>query len=384
MVAERVELRGRRDARLCELSAALARLGHDVTVLVRRDDPAPPDLLEGADGTRILCVTAGPPEPMTEGQAAQYMGAFARSLDSRWATDRPDVIHANCAASGLATQLVARRLNLPVVQTFGTRDAYGVHESDMRDRLRLEAVVARNATKVVATCSDDLFHIMRMGVSRSRVAVVPCGVNVDRFSPEGPIAPRSERHRIVAIGRCCRGAGFDVVVRALPQMPDVELVLAGMGSPERESEEELGRLRDMARRAGVADRLLVRESVAPPELPALIRSADVVVCTPVYDSLGAMALAAMACGVPVVATAVGAMVDSVVHDVTGWLVPPNSPVDVGRAVNHLIRDEFLRKSFGAAGRDRARVRSSWDRIAFDTARIYDSLVQAGNPRPASA
>lgn len=384
MVAERVEVRGRCDARLCELSAALARLGHDVTVMVRRDDPALPDLLEGTDGIRIMCLTAGPPEPMTEGEAAQYMGAFARALDSRWAADRPDVIHAHCAASGIATQLVARRLDLPVVQTFGTRDAHGVHESEMRDRLRLEAVVARNATKVVATCSDDVSHIVRMGVSRSRVTVVPCGVNVDRFSPEGPIAPRSERHRIVGIGRCCRGAGFDVLVRALPHMPDVELVLAGIGSSDRESEDELGRLRDMAGQAGVADRLLVRESLAPADLPELIRSADVVVCTPMYDSLGATALAAMACGVPVVATAVGAMVDSVVHDVTGWLVPPNQPVDVGRAVNHLIRDEFLRKSFGAAGRDRVRVRYSWDRIAFDTARIYDGLVQTGDQSSASA
>jgi D-inositol-3-phosphate glycosyltransferase len=82
----------------------------------------------------------------------------------------------------------------------------------------------------------------------------------------------------------------------------------------------------------------------------------------------------MACGVPVVASAVGGLVDTVVHDVTGLLVPPNRPDRLADAVNHLMRDDFLRQSLGAAGRDRARARYSWDRIAADTLRIYARLV----------
>jgi glycosyltransferase involved in cell wall biosynthesis len=102
----------------------------------------------------------------------------------------------------------------------------------------------------------------------------------------------------------------------------------------------------------------------------------VVACTPWYEPFGIVPLEAMACGVPVVASAVGGMLDTVVHDVTGRLVTPKCPTAVADAINQLMRDDFLRQSLGAAGRDRARARYSWDRIAADTLRIYDRLVPA--------
>jgi len=78
------------------------------------------------------------------------------------------------------------------------------------------------------------------------------------------------------------------------------------------------------------------------------------------------------------------MLDTVVHDGTGRLVPPKRHDAVADAINHLMRDEFLRQSLGAAGRDRARSRYSWDRIAADTLRIYDRLVPAQALRPRAA
>jgi len=115
-------------------------------------------------------------------------------------------------------------------------------------------------------------------------------------------------------------------------------------------------------------------SVARDEMPAILRSADVVACAPWYEPFGIVPLEAMACGVPVVATAVGGMLDTVVHDVTGYLVQPKRPDLLADAINALMHDEFLRKSMGAAGRDRARARYSWDRVAADTQRVYDRLL----------
>jgi glycosyltransferase involved in cell wall biosynthesis len=129
--------------------------------------------------------------------------------------------------------------------------------------------------------------------------------------------------------------------------------------------------------------LVFQGAVARVDMPALLRSADVVACTPWYEPFGIVALEAMACGVPVVAAAVGGMLDTVVHDVTGWLVAPRRPGEVADAINTLLHDEFLRQSLGAAGRDRARARYSWDRIAADTLRIYDRLVPAAH-RPQAA
>jgi D-inositol-3-phosphate glycosyltransferase len=116
---------------------------------------------------------------------------------------------------------------------------------------------------------------------------------------------------------------------------------------------------------------------ATDEMPALLRSADVVACMPAYESSGIVALEAMACGIPVVACAVGALRDTVVHEVTGIFVGRRERREFATAVNSLLRDSFLRRSLGAAGRDRAGARYTWDRIAADTARLYEKSMTAG-------
>lgn len=381
---------GGQNVHVAELSAALTRRGHQVSVYTRRDDPELPDRVVTPEGYTVVHVAAGPPEPLPKDELLSYMGPFAQFLDADWAADRPDVAHAHFWMSGIATQLAARHLNLPAVQTFHAlgvvkRRHQGVQDTSPPERLRLEATVARSATWVAATCTDEVFELMRMGRSRNRISVVPCGVDLDLFSPEGPVAPRSEQHRIVSVGRFVPRKGFDVVVRALPHLPDTELVI--VGGPDQAqlgSDPEARRLMDLATELGVADRVKLYGSVSRADMPAILRSADVVACTPWYEPFGIVPLEAMACGVPVVASAVGGMLDTVVHDVTGQLLKPQRPDEVAKTVNRLLRDDFLRQSMGAAGRDRARARYSWDRIAADIQRIYDRLVPVRVPQPEPA
>jgi glycosyltransferase involved in cell wall biosynthesis len=378
---------GGQNVHVAELSSALTRRGHEVTVYTRRDDADLPERVEMPQGYTVVHVPAGPPEQLPKDELLPHMGPFAQFLDDEWSADRPDVTHAHFWMSGIATQLAARHLDLPAVQTFHAlgvvkRRHQGAHDTSPPDRLRLEAMVARGATWVAATCTDEVFELMRMGRSRARMSVVPCGVNVELFTPSGPKAPRGARHRIVSVGRFVPRKGFDIVVRALPAMPNAELVIVGgPDKSELDYDPEASRLMELANSIGVADRVHLYGSVAREDMPAILRSADVVACTPWYEPFGIVPLEAMACGVPVVASAVGGMLDTVVHDVTGRLVSPKSPADVADAINHLMRDEFLRQSLGAAGRDRARSRYSWDRIAADTLRIYDRLVPAQVQRP---
>jgi D-inositol-3-phosphate glycosyltransferase len=384
------ELAGRHSVHVAELCAALTRHGHDVTVYTRRDDPDLPECFETPQGYTMVYVPAGPAGHLPKGELLQYMGPFAQCLDAQWTADRPDVAHAHFWTSGIATQVAAKHLNLPAVQTFHTlgvvqRRHQGAQEPSPQERMRLEATLARSATWVAATCTDEVFELVRMGRSRARMSVVPIGVDLDLFTPEGPKAPRGEYHRIVTVGRFVPRKGFDVVVRALPALPNTELIIVG-GPDESQmnSDAEARRLCDLADELGVADRVRLYGSVAREDMPAILRSADVVACTPWYESFGIVALEAMACGIPVVASAVGGMLDTVVHDVTGRLLKPKQPADVADAINHLLRDDFLRQSLGAAGRDRARARYSWDRIAADTLRIYDRLVPAAYPRSTPA
>jgi D-inositol-3-phosphate glycosyltransferase len=373
---------GGQNVHVAELSAALARRGHEVTVYTRRDDPGLPERVETPQGYTVAHVPAGPAEPLPKDELLQYMSPFAQFLDAQWAIDRPDVTHAHFWMSGIATQLAARHLGLPAVQTFHAlgvvkKRHQGAQDTSPAERLRLEAMVARSATWVAATCTDEVFELMRMGRSRTRISVVPCGVNLDVFTPEGPTAPRGERHRIVSVGRFVPRKGFDIVIRALPSIPKTELaIIGGPDRSELNTDPEARRLRDLAAELGVVDRVLLYGSVGRDEMPALLRSADVVACTPWYEPFGIVPLEAMACGIPVVASAVGGMLDTVVHNVTGRLVPPKKPAELVEAINPLLRDAFLRQSLGAAGRDRAKARYSWDRIAADTLRIYDKLVPA--------
>src|SRR5699024_813024 len=111
---------------------------------------------------------------------------------------------------------------------------------------------------------------------------------------------------------------------------------------------EARRLRALAAERGVADRLVLHGRVDREALPALLRSADAVVCAPWYEPFGIVPLEAMACGVPVVATAVGGQTDSVVDGVTGALVPPRDPDALAATLRGLLGDPARRARLGAA------------------------------------
>ncbi|RAU99437.1 glycosyltransferase [Mycolicibacter senuensis] len=376
---------GGQNVHVAELSAALARRGHDVEVYTRRDDPDLPDRIDTEQGYTVVHVPAGPARYVPKDELLQYMGTFGRYLDQQWDRARPDIAHAHFWMSGIATQLAAKRRRVPAVQTFHALGVVkqrhqGHRDTSPAERLRLETRVAQEATWVTAGCSDEVFELMRLGRDRLRISVVPCGVDVDRFTPHGPTAPRSGRRRILAVGRFVPRKGFDTVIEALTTVPVAELVI--VGGPERaelDTVPEACRLRKLATDLGVADRVSLYGSVARDDMPALLRSADVVTCTPWYEPFGIVPLEAMACGVPVVASAVGGMLDTVVHDLTGLLIPPKDPRACANAVTAILRDRRAAAAFGTAGRERARSRYSWERVATDTLRVYDRLLPVPAP-----
>jgi phosphoheptose isomerase len=175
------------------------------------------------------------------------------------------------------------------------------------------------------------------------------------------------------------------VIETLSALPETELVVAG--GPPREDlarDPEARRLMAIADELGVRERVDFRGQVERSELPALLRSADAVVCVPWYEPFGIVPLEAMACGVPVVASAVGGLLDTVVDDVTGIHVPPRSPERLAEVLRTLLADRALRERLGRAGAERASDRYSWDRIAEETLETYDAVLQRRGRQGASA
>ena len=132
-------------------------------------------------------------------------------------------------------------------------------------------------------------------------------------------------------------------------------------------------------RCRVADRVRFLGPVARSEMPALLRSADAVVCAPWYEPFGIVALEAMACGRAVVATAVGGMQDTVVHGVTGLHVPPRRADLLGAALRGLVANPTRPFAFGVAGRDRVLARYTWERVAAATEDVYRDVLCAQAP-----
>jgi glycosyltransferase involved in cell wall biosynthesis len=136
------------------------------------------------------------------------------------------------------------------------------------------------------------------------------------------------------------------------------------------------RLGKLAAALGVADRLTITGHVADDELPALLRSAHLMVSAARHDPAGRAVIAAMACGVPIVATSVGAPADAVIDGTTGLLLPPGRPEVLARRVRDLMASPLKLSAYGIASADRARSRYPWQRIAAETVAAYQRCLPA--------
>ncbi|TQM84883.1 glycosyltransferase involved in cell wall biosynthesis [Saccharothrix saharensis] len=363
---------GGQDVHVADLAAALVTAGHDVVVHTRRDSPRAPAVVRSRHGYDVVHVPAGPPSPVHPDDLLPHLDEFTRFLRAQWRADRPDVVHAHYWTSGVASVLAANGLDLPVVQTFHSLGAVAQQAGDEgvpEARLSTERLIGREASRVVAQSTDERAQLVGLGVARTRVAVVPPGVDVRRFKPDGPTLNRTLPHRLVS-----PSAGADDVITALRSVWDTELVVVGGRA------EDVRGLREHARACGVGDRVRLVGRVPRVAMPALLRSSDVVVCA---GADGAVTpLEAMACGVPVVAATVGGATDTVVDGVTGLLVPPDDPRTLARVLRPLLADEARRDAYGIAAADRVEARYSTARIATETVRVYQQA--AGLPQAVEA
>ena len=368
---------GGQNVHVAELAKALARRGHDVVVHTRRDDPDLPDQERLAPGVLVDHVPAGPASVVAKDDLLPYVPDLGRALARRWADERPDMVHAHFWMSGLAAMVGTRDVGTPMVQTFlalGSvkRRHRGSRDTSPPQRNRPEQAIGRGADHVIATCSDEVAELLRMGIRRRAISIVTFGVDLAHFSIDGPVTPRGPAPRLLCVGRLVERKGIDTAIRALRRIPRAELVVAG--GPDRASlgaDREAQRLLALAAEQGGADRVRLLGRVGRDELPALLRSADVLVSVPAYEPFGIVPLEAMACGVPVVASAVGGLLDTVVDGTTGALVPPGRPELLADVLRQLLADPVRLEGYGFAGNDRVHARYTWDRVAHDTETVYD-------------
>jgi D-inositol-3-phosphate glycosyltransferase len=369
---------GGQNVHVAAIATELAHRGHEVTVFSRRDDPSVRTVVEAPGGYRVEHVPAGPPTEVPKDQLLQYIPAFGDYLAARWQSHRYDLVHAHFWMSGVASVTAAATLDLPVVQTFhalGTvkRRQQGRRDTSPRSRIRSEEQLCSTVDHVIATCTDEVRELRALGMDCNRVSVVPCGVDVHAFVPTRAHAGRGSQ--LLVVGRLVERKGVGNVIEALAHLPGVELVIAG--GPPREAlfaDPEVDRLRALARKHSVADRVRFVGGVDRSEVPRLMQAADVVVAVPWYEPFGIVPLEAMACGRPVVGSAVGGLLDTVVPGETGELVPPRRPDLLAGVLRDLLTDPARRRAYGKAGFARATRIYRWERVAAATESVYESVL----------
>ena len=377
---------GGQNVHVAALSAALAKRGHQVTVYTRRDSPDLPRRVRISGRLEVVHIDAGPACHVAKDELLPFMGQLADGISRDWEKRPPDVVHGHFWMSGLAALDAARRgssaARIPVVQTFhalGTvkRRHQGIEDTSPVERQWLEPSVGRAVDRIIATCSDEVFELKAMGIPPARISIAPCGVDLGLFSRSGTAEERNSTYRILSVGRLVPRKGVDLMIRALPLLreagfDDVELLIVGGGGDATalEDDAEARRLLAVAAELGVRHQVRLRGRVPREAMPGIFRSADAVVCTPWYEPFGIVPLEAMACGVAVVAAAVGGLTDTVVNHQTGLHVPPQDPGATAVALAALLADPVLRQELGRAGQKRARARYSWDRVAAETEKAY--------------
>ena len=379
------------------VAKCLARAGHHVDVLTRRDDPALPAIVDVRPGMRVVHVSAGPAAFVAKEQLLRHMPAFveaARELLQH--SVEYDVIHANFFMSGLVGLRLKEIFNVPLAMTFHAlglvrQEHQGPDDGFPPVRAEIERCIVRNADRLIAECPQDEADLIRLYDARpERISTVPCGVDLSEFGPGSKAAARSElgladdEFVILQLGRMVPRKGVDNVIRALGLLDpalNARLLVVGGESPDPDPllTPEIGRLGALAEACGVADRVTFTGQRRRDELPTCYRAADAFVTTPWYEPFGITPLEAMACGTPVIGSAVGGIKHSVVDGITGFLVPPRNPVALADRLRNLQAHPWLGQSMGRSGIRRVRALFTWERVAADLADIYESICPAREP-----
>ncbi|MGK2966657.1 MAG: glycosyltransferase [Tepidiformaceae bacterium] len=373
-----------------ELSRELASLGYEVDIFTRRDGDLP-QVEEVAPRLRLVRIDAGPPEPLEKEAGASYIPEFARNLCS-FAREQPrpyDIVHSHYWQSGRAGIAAARAMDVPHVVMFHTlgevKNRARISEQEPRDRIRHERTIVRRASAIVTASEHERGLLERYyGADPARLNTIPCGVDLELFHPRDRAASRAalgidpEAPVLLWVGRLERLKGVDILLSAAAQLerPDLQVLIVGgddRAAPLR------AELEAQAAAEGVTANVRFTGAVPHDTLPAYYSAADVCVVPSYYESFGLVAVEAMACGTPVVASRVGGLASTVDDGVNGYLIPWRCPEPFAEKLAVLLGNPELRANFSRAARKSVE-RYRWRNIALEMTRLYDGAIREHRSR----
>jgi D-inositol-3-phosphate glycosyltransferase len=390
-----------------DLTRELGRLGIHVDVFTRSQNEHVPHVLHDLGfGNRVVHVPAGPERPLPKRDLVDHIPEFAEHIQA-FASEkgvRYDLIHSHYWLSGLAAELLRQSWHIPVVQMFHTlgemknRVAQTEAEKEGSYRLDGERRVLRVADRIIAATPAEQAQLRWLYLADpGKMTVIPPGVDTSHFYPipkdearEAAGLPKGERI-ILFVGRLQPLKGVDTLIQAATRLRlrdisaqhPVHLVVVG-GNPNGTGEDtdaELARLQGLTRDLCMDRMVVFLGQRDQDKLPYYYSAAEVVVMPSHYESFGMVALEAMACGTPVVASQVGGLAYLVQDGVTGFVVPDQDPEVLADRLTLLLGDAELRRRMGKQAAAYART-FDWENVAVQIADVYRSLLGVSSPAAA--
>lgn len=378
-----------------ELSCHLAAQGLPVDIFTRRTDPETPEVREIVPGVNVVAVTAGPAEVVGKNDLFPYLPEFAEqmALYSLRAGVRYDVVHAHYWLSGWAAELAKRYWDTPFVQMFHTtahmKNAVAAkidQETDLRVRSEKRLLTLANGL-IAANPDERADLIWSMGVPTEKVCVIPPGVDLELFQPIDRSLARAElgiapQERVVLfVGRIDPIKGIDTLIGAAEQMlasasletPPTFLIVGGDLDAAGQPEGPLAQIAADITAKGIDQHFRLAGSQSQDSLPLYYSAADVVAVPSRYESFGLVAVEALSCGVPVVASRAGGLRFTIDEGETGFLVKPQSALALADALTRVLADDALRARMAAQARPSV-LRYSWPNVASQVMHVYRRLA----------
>ena len=368
-----------------ELSREMGRRGYLIDVFTRRAESDGPAVVQAGPNVRVVHLRAGPEGAEGRRHLYRYLHDFEDDLLAFQRAEglTYDVIHSHYWLSGLLGLRLRERWGAPLVNMFHTlgelkRRANG-GSSEPAARLDVERRVAREADVIVCASEHEKNALVELyGASPARIVIVPCGVDLNRFRPlDKETARRSlglnGERTILFVGRMEPLKGLDILLGAAARLDDEPAFRVLIVGGDGRATDELRHLKRLTVALGIEDRVDFVGPVGHDRLPLYYNAADVCVVPSYYESFCLVALEAMACGTPVVASHVGGLSVTVRDGETGYLIPRHAPQPFATRMAALLADDDLRQTFGKTATE-AVSGFGWENVADAIERIYQSLL----------
>jgi D-inositol-3-phosphate glycosyltransferase len=377
-----------------ELSRELGKRGVAVDMFTRSQEPHTPTIIEVAPNVRVINLHTGPAAPYDKNWVLTYLPEFVGRV--RCFADGQDLaydlIHSHYWLSGEAALRLRRSWGVPVVQMFHTLGALknevarAAEETETMQRIAIERRLLHEADRIVAATPLDRAQMLERYGAGAPIEVIPCGVDLEHFRPIDQRLARArldiaqQPHKLILfVGRIEPLKGIDTLLRAGARLAarrgDLCLTIVGGESDPSRANAEQRRLQQLAQELDIGERVFWVGARGHRLLPLYYNAADLLVMPSHYESFGMVALEALACGTPVVASGVGGLSYTIEHGVSGLLAPAGDEAAFASHIDALLADAPARQQFGQRARLRAE-RFAWARVAEAIEGLYCSTLAA--------